>query len=354
MVVVEENVLVKNMTTFKMNARVRYFCAVRSVTDLRDALVFTRSKKIDFMILGGGSNTIFTDAEILDICLIKMDIQGFLIEDIPNNLLSVRVTVGAGVDWDDTVAETVRCGLAGLEALSAIPGSTGATPVQNVGAYGVEVKDVIESVLLLDTETFETKRLTNKDCQFGYRDSLFKHNEGKKYIILSVTFILSKSNSVVTPNYPGVNEYFEKHRIKNPTLLDIRNAITQIRWSKLPDPRILASCGSFFKNPIVRSNIADALKQKYPHAVMYDLKNGLVKISAGWMIDTLGFKGQQFGNLLVYDKNALVIANKGNATMSELMNLMAKIQTKVKDEFGVVIEPEPVFISSGNSKERVL
>ncbi len=339
---VQEHVSLRDLTTFRLGAVARYFSVIETVEDLSEAITVSKEKNIPYMVLGGGSNTIFSDEEVLPYYVLQMSIQGFTV--VSDTSTHVLVQIGAGMNWDDVVNESVEQGFGGIETLSAIPGSTGATPVQNVGAYGVEVSQVVESVEVFNTETGEIETLSNNECQFKYRDSVFKHAEGKKYIILSITLKLSKNSPVSLPNYPGVKEYFEKKGIESPTLLDVRNAITEIRWTKLPDPKVLASCGSFFKNPIVEQSVAEKLKAEYPNAVIHDIGGGFSKVGAGWLIDSLGHKGKEFGNLLIYESNALVIVNKGDATKKELLALVVQIQKEVFDKFGITIEPEPIFV----------
>lgn len=344
MLKMSQNQPLGKFTTFGLDATARYFCVVKNIDELIEALKWSKVTDVTSMILGGGSNVIFNDEKPLDMLVIKMEIDGYTLGSIKEKDDVILVQAMAGMNWDEFVAMCVNEGFTGVEALSAIPGSVGATPVQNVGAYGVEVGDVIQSVEVLDRETLQTKTLTRDECQFSYRDSIFKHPEGKKYIIISVTFRLYKNVLPEVPSYPGVALYFEKEGIHNPTVGDIRKAITTIRWSKLPDPKVLASCGSFFKNPIVKNSIAQTLKEQYPTAVVHDVGGGFSKIGAGWLIDTLGLKGQTFGKLSVYDKNALVIANLGGATKKELDVLVADIQTQAREKFGINLEPEPIFV----------
>lgn len=339
---VQEHVALRDLTTFRLGATARYFSVIERVEDLKEAIALSKEKNIPYIVLGGGSNTIFSDEEVLEHYVLLMNIQGFaVVDDMSTHVL---VQVGAGMNWDDVVRESVERGFGGIEALSAIPGSAGATPVQNVGAYGVDIAQVLENVEVFNTETGEIETLSAEACQFDYRDSIFKHTQGKKYIILSITLKLSKHTPVSIPNYPGVKEYFKKKGIVNPTLLDVRNAITEIRWTKLPDPKVLASCGSFFKNPIVENTLAEKLKAEYPNAVVHDVGGGFSKIGAGWLIDSLGHKGKEFGNLLIYERNALVIANKGDATKKELLALVTQIQKEVFEKFSIQIEPEPIFV----------
>lgn len=317
-----------------------FFAEITTEDELVVALAEANSRGLAVTVLGGGSNTLIKDEGVRGLVL-RIAIQGStVVSDDENTAL---VTFGAGVAWDSTVEFTVSKNLSGLEALSAIPGSVGGTPVQNVGAYGQEVKNVIESVRVYDREQEKFVQLSNEECKFTYRDSIFKHEGKNRYIITAVTFKLSHG-APTAPNYPGVSAYFTERNITKPTLIQIREAIIEIRKRKLPDPREIASVGSFFKNPFVTPEKAEALKEKFPKAVLFPTGNNQVKVGAGWLIDTLGWKGKEFGNLMLYPYNALVIVNKGGATYGELMELVQKIQVAIHDEFGIEIEPEPVVL----------
>jgi UDP-N-acetylmuramate dehydrogenase len=342
--IILENISMKHYTTFRMGGIARYVIEIENYKDIEGALAFARAQHLPHIILGGGSNIIFPDESTLQAVVIKIENKGICAES--ENDESVVINVSAGVSWDDFVLYTVEHNFTGIEMLSAIPGTVGATPVQNVGAYGGEVGNHIVQVAAYDTVKKCETVLQNNDCEFSYRDSIFK-KEKNRYIILAVTFRLDKlvgGNQAPIPNYPGVKEFFEKRGIHNPTLTDIRNAITEIRSSKLPDPKVLASCGSFFKNPIVQTNVAERIKEAYPNAVIHDVGGGMSKVGAGWLIDTLELKGKTFGNLSLYDKNAVVLVNNGGATKAELVKLITYIQKEVSEKFGVHVEPEPVFV----------
>lgn len=338
---IQEDISIKPYTTFKMGGVVRYFAHIKSLSDLREYISFSEEKKLPLLIFGGGSNVIFPDTGVLSVCLAHIQIDG--ISEVRNDGEHIYLKVGAGVIWDDAVLYAVSCGLSGIEAMSAIPGTAGATPIQNVGAYGQEIKDTLESVEVYNLETREVKVLSNQDCAFAYRDSIFKHEAKNKYIIISITLKLSKKPPSL-PRYPGISEYFEKKGISKPTLSDIRNAIIDIRWMKLPRPEDVPSCGSFFKNPIIPKDHAENLKEKYPSMVCYGVDENSCKVGAGWLIDTVGLKGKSFGNLSLYKNNALVIVNNGQATKKELIELISYIQGLVKETFDILIEPEPIMI----------
>lgn len=337
---IEENKDLSNLSTFRMKSTAQYFTRITDKEDLPKALLFASKNNIPVIVLGGGSNTIFTQT-YFNALVVMVAIPGF--EKIAEDDHTVVLQCGAGEVWDEVVARSVEMGLSGIEALSAIPGFVGGTPVQNVGAYGQEVKDTIVTVEAYDRKKRRFVVLTNKECEFGYRDSTFKNKNKGRYIITSVDFILSKTPATV-PQYPGVAAYFEKAGITNPALADIRTAIIEIRKNKLPDPREIASVGSFFKNPFVPNEKAAELKAKFEKAVIFPVNETTSKVGAGWMLETLGYRGKDFGTLMCYPGNAMVIVNKGGATAAELKTLVAGIQQQVLEKFGVQIEPEPILI----------
>lgn len=337
--IVQEDIPLKKYTTFRMGPVARYFIEIEKEEEIPEAVLFAKGKNMDFYVLGGGSNTIYTKDDFLDACIIKINIPGIVITHESDGEAVLRI--GAGEEWDSVVAFSVERGFSGIEAMSAIPGSAGGTPIQNVGAYGQEIKDTLYAVDVYDLEEKNFKTLSNSECEFAYRDSIFKKK--KRYIVLSIILKLSKKAPKV-PEYPGVKAYFEKKRIEAPSMLEIREAIIEIRKNKLPDPKEIASVGSFFKNPIVSKEIAEKLKQEFEKPVIFEVGEGRYKIGAGWLIDTLGLKGKNFGNLSLYEHNALVIVNNGSATYHELFELVEEIQKKVEERFGIDIEPEPIFI----------
>jgi UDP-N-acetylmuramate dehydrogenase len=340
---IQENICSKNFSTFRIGGFFRYFVEIKNEKDLFD--LFNTIKLNDnynslpILFLGEGSNTIFSD-QVLNFIVIKINIKKFEIVNEDSN--SVYIKVGAGMLWDNFVKKSINNNFSGIEALSIIPGTVGATPVQNVGAYGIEVKDIIKEVVVYDNKEEIIKNLSNKDCQFGYRDSLFKKEKGR-YIILYVIYKLSKNHPSI-PNYPDIVDYFKNKNILNPTIKDIRKAIIFIRNNKLPDFRSIPNVGSFFKNPIITNNIAYKLKEKFPDIKLFKIDDSYMKISAGWLIENTGIKGKNFGNISVYNKNALVLVNNGNATFIDLMNAKDKIIKIVEDKFGITLEQEPEII----------
>jgi UDP-N-acetylmuramate dehydrogenase len=330
----------KDFSTMKLGGKTRFFAVAKNTDDVLEAIRFAKEKNISMHVLGGGSNTVFRDEAFPGLTL-KIEIEGITKKQIDET--NVLVSSGAGVAWDELVAYSVENGLSGIEALSSIPGSVGGTPVQNVGAYGQEVGDTIESVEVVDIVSGEIKILSNKDCAFSYRDSIFKNEARGRYIITEVVFKLS-TLPPKTPHYPGVKEYFDKKGIETPTLFDICSAITEIRKNKLPDPREIASCGSFFKNPFVSEATYLKIKERYPGLKYFEMEDGTYKIPAGWILETLGYKGKIIGNFEFYSHNALVLVNKGGGDKEELEGLVKDVQEKVQKEFSILIEPEPVFM----------
>lgn len=283
--------------------------------------------------LGGGNNILFTGR--YDGTLIHPTGRG--IEVMAEDDSSLTIRVEAGVEWDDMVAWCVERGLWGAENLSLIPGSVGASPVQNIGAYGAEAKDIIERVYLFDTHTLQHCSLSNDECHFAYRDSIFKRELRGRAIITAVDFTLSK---IASPNLGYGDLSREVESRGGATLKNIRDAVCAIRRSKLPDTAILGNAGSFFKNPIVESSVADALLVSYPDMPSYPATEGRRKLAAGWLIDRAGMKGYRQGSVGVHDRQALVLVNFGGATGGDVMALAATVQEAVYEKFGVRIEPE--------------
>ncbi|MFA5838982.1 MAG: UDP-N-acetylmuramate dehydrogenase, partial [Candidatus Paceibacterota bacterium] len=346
MVKIREYVDIKGYSTMKIGGQFRYFTVISSIQDLASVCAIAqtdaRYKNIPIFVLGEGSNIVFSDG-VLDVMALKIEIKGFEIVSEGQDYINIKV--GAGEIWDEIVSRTVEMGLSGFESLSAIPGTVGATPVQNVGAYGAEVKDTILEVEVFDIKKGIISKILNKDCKFGYRDSIFKHELKGKYVITAVTYRLNKVTSPEIPftrssdeggrvarpspkgflvslsqalSYPGIKRYFIENNINNPTLKQIRDTIIDIRNSKLPNPKEIPNVGSFFKNPILSKESFLAISRTYGKIPYFDVEKdkttmqNLVKIPAGWLIENAGLKGKLFGKVSVYDKNALVLVNNGN------------------------------------------
>ena len=336
----QENVPLLPYTTFKMGGPARFFMDITSEEELVWALDEAEARNLRIVILGGGSNVIIKDNEI-DALVLRIAIPEFSVISKNNDETIIRM--GAGEIWDQCVARAISMGLSGIEALSGIPGTAGATPIQNVGAYGQEVKNTIVSVRALDRTTKQFMELSNKECAFAYRDSIFKHEGKNQYIVTAVTFKLSHEKPSI-PDYPGVTDYFVQRNITEPTLAQIRNAIIAIRKTKLPDPKDIPSVGSFFKNPIVSQEKADALKQEFPKLFVFPQPNGMARISSALLIDAAGLKGKAFGDIEVYKNNALVLINAGHASFKDLETAAQEIKNAVHDRFAIWLEQEPDVI----------
>lgn len=337
---IQEYVSIKDYSTFKIGGQFRYFIKINNLDELKYALDFTKKKNIPFFILGNGSNLIFLDG-IINILAIKINIRGFSIIEETEEFTDIRV--GAGEVWDNVVKRTVERNISGFEAMSIIPGTVGAGPIQNVGAYGVEIKDVLLEVEVFDTRDNTVKIFSNDDCKFGYRDSIFKGKEKGRYIILNVVYRLFKKELQI-PNYPDVLKYFKDKNILKPSVSEIREAIIFIRNSKLPNPKDIPNVGSFFKNPIISNNIAREISEKFIDAKFFPVDDNFTKIGAGWLIEKAGLKGKSFGKISIYDKNALVLVNNGDATALDLIKVKNEIIKIVYYKFNIILEQEPDIV----------
>ncbi len=335
-----ENINLAELTTFKIGGRAKYYTEVSNTQQLPEIFEWLKEEKLPYFVLGGGSNTIFDDGTFNGL-VIKINLLGFKL--VKENDESANVWVASGEDWDKTVAKTVELGLSGIEALSLIPGQAGTTPVQNIGAYGQEIMNVIESVEAFDTQSSHNVVLSNTQCEFSYRDSIFKSSQKGRYIITAINMKLSK-NAPNLPNYPDVIEYFKTKDISKPTLSEIREAIIDIRTRKLPNPNKIPNAGSFFKNPVVNAAQANELKKKFPEIRMFEMPDGKFKLYAGWLIEQAGLKGKKLANVQVDPKHALVLENIGGASQKDLQELINSIQAEVKNKFGILLEPEPVIV----------
>lgn len=393
----QENVPLRDLTTFRIGGIARYFVAVGDVAGLKEAVAFAKKKRIHVLVLGGGSNTLIANGKI-DALVVKIEIKGIEWESKILPFLKggdqsgegfkssglrppplgkeeslnggfVTVVVGAGESWDGFVAKTVKRGLWGFENLSGIPGTVGAAPIQNIGAYGAEVKDATSWVEVFDIKTGKVKKLTNKECQFGYRDSIFKKPEGKGFIITRVAFRLTRNS---TPNlgYKDLENYFmprfspslegENKRggahptsilpskdggKETPTLFAIRRAVLEIRSKKFPDLRKHGTAGSFFKNPIISQEKFNVLTEKYPALPGFELKvsgqKSMVKLSLAWILDNIcGLKGFKKGGVGLFEKQPIVLVNSGGASAKEIQKFADEIIARVKEKTGIDIEPE--------------
>ena len=336
---IQEYINIQELTTFKLPCTARFFCVVKTVSELQEAIQYAQKNNVQLFVLGGGSNTIFQN-DTIDALVVKNEIDGIAVVD--GDDVSTTVRFGAGLPWDDVVNYTVAHDLAGIEAMAKIPGTAGATPIQNVGAYGQEIKDTLTELEAIEIATGASEVFLNEDCHFAYRDSIFKQDAKGKYIITSITLRLHKTPPTI-PHYPGVREYLTQKGIDAPTVRDIADAIGDIRSTKLPDPEHIASVGSFFKNPIVEASVYEKIKAEYPNVKAFEVEDKY-KIPAGWLIDAMGYKGKVVGKLEFYPNNALVVVNRGGATFGELQMLIDDVIHSVEATFGITLEPEPVFV----------
>lgn len=331
----EENFSLKSLNTFGLTARARYFAEAGNTEELKAILTDPKSAGVTKMILGGGSNILFT--RDFDGLIIHNNIGG--ISKLSEDTDSVLLQAGGGVIWHEFVLYAVEHGYSGIENLSLIPGTVGAAPMQNIGAYGVEIKDTFHSLVAVDLSNGESRTFNLEQCHFGYRDSVFKREEKGKYIIVSVIFRLRK-NPVINTSYGAIEEQLKSMGIEKPGIKDVSNAVIAIRRSKLPDPKEIGNAGSFFKNPEIPMAQYEDLKRTFPDMVAYKIANDKMKLAAGWLIEQCGWKGKRVGNAGMHARQALVLVNYGGATGEELINHARNVQKSVKEKFGVEIEME--------------
>jgi len=332
--IIENNISLKHLNTFGIDVNAKEFVVIKSHQDLQGLIAQRDLTKEKFLILGGGSNLLFT--KDFTGLILKIEITG--IELINEDDQHVWVKAGGGVVWHDFVLYCIEKGWGGLENLSLIPGTVGASPIQNIGAYGVEVKDVIEEVIGIDLITKQIKTIHSSDCRFEYRSSIFKTELKNKFLITEVVFKLSKK-PMLHIEYGAIKDELKRENIEQPTIKDVSNAVINIRRSKLPDPAIIGNAGSFFKNPVVTEQKLTELKAIYPSIVFYPFDNQY-KLAAGWLIEQSGWKGYRENNVGCHEKQALVLVNYGAAAGDEILRLAQKIQDSIKQKFGVDLEME--------------
>lgn len=334
---ISENVSLLPYNTFGIPALARYFGRFSSTEECAKILKEVEKRNMPMMVLGGGSNVLFC-SDFAGLVL-HNQIRGISFTDLGNG--EAMVTCGAGEVWHEFVLKTLSEGWQGLENLSLIPGSVGASPMQNIGAYGVEIKDVFEELEALNINTLETQKFDKAACQFGYRESIFKRSLKGQYIITSVTFRLRR-NGALNTRYGAIEEELTKMKVTAPTAKDISEAVMRIRRSKLPDPRILGNAGSFFKNPVIPIEKARELSKTFAEIPLYPVPDdsSKVKTAAGWLIEHCGWKGYRKGAVGVHEKQALVLVNHGGATGQEVYELSAAIIASVSNRFGIELERE--------------
>ena len=332
---VRTNVSLKAYNTFGVEVSARHFAEAFTDDDVREALAYSAGHDLPLMVIGGGSNLLLT--RDVDALVLRMASRGTRIthEDCGGAIVEAE----AGEPWHPFVLETLAQGLAGLENLSLIPGTVGAAPMQNIGAYGVELKDVFHSLIAMDRHNGESREFTLADCAFGYRDSVFKQ-QPNRWLILRVRFKLSFSASLHL-DYGPVRQRLEEQGIKEPSPMHVSRAICAIRSEKLPDPATLGNAGSFFKNPLVPAEQFAFIKSAWPGVVGYPQADGQVKLAAGWLIEQAGWKGFREGDAGVHALQSLVLVNYGQASGKQLLALAQRIQSDILERFGVALEMEP-------------
>lgn len=328
-----------SLNTFRIAARARRYLRVTAAGQLAAALAQPALASLPRLVLGGGSNLLFT--RDFDGLVLHMALSGRELVGEEGGCALVRAQ--AGENWHAFVQWTLAQGLGGLENLSLIPGTVGAAPIQNIGAYGAEIKDVFHSLTVFDMASGQARTMTASQCRFGYRDSVFKHPEGAQLVVLDVTFALP---TAWRPNlrYAELAQALDEAGVTAPTPRQVSDAVVAIRRRKLPDPAVIGNAGSFFKNPVVPAEHCARLLESFPNLVHHRQPDGSEKLAAGWLIDQCGWKGKRMGAAGVYPKQALVLVNHGGATGGEVVALAQAIKADVAGRYGVVLEPEPVFV----------
>ncbi|MGV7105469.1 UDP-N-acetylmuramate dehydrogenase [Flavobacterium sp. U410] len=329
---IQNHFSLKNYNTFGIEAFAQAFTAVTSVNELKEVL----ENQKDIFVLGGGSNMLLT--QDIHKLVVHVALKG--IEIVDENEDFVWVKANAGENWHEFVLWCIKHNFGGLENLSLIPGNVGTTPIQNIGAYGKEIKDSLFTCEAIAIETLENSTFTNEECRFGYRESIFKNELKDQFIITAVTFKLTKNNHVLNTSYGAIDAELEKMNITNPTIKDISDAVIAIRSSKLPNPKELGNSGSFFKNPIITKEQYEKTATQFPDMPHYKVSETEVKVPAGWLIEQAGFKGKRFGDAGIHKNQALVLVNYGNATGQEILEVSKNIQQTIFEQFGIAIEAE--------------
>ena len=327
------NISLKPYNTFGLDVVAPQMGVIQNRDDINRIFEET---KYPIYILGGGSNILFTKNP--EYCILKNEIKGIEILDKSDNEVSIKV--GGGYNWHELVLWTLENNFGGLENLSLIPGTAGAAPMQNIGAYGVEIEEHFVALEAIELETGNILNYDHDICKFGYRESIFKHEQKGKLFITSIILRLTTHNHLIKAEYSALQEELDKNSIVDPTIKDISNAVINVRRSKLPDPKDLGNAGSFFKNPEIDKNTLQSIQKEYPGVPHYDLENGNVKVPAAWLIEKRGWKGKRIGNTGSHAKQALVLVNYGNAKGQEIYNLALEIIEDIKASFGIQLSPE--------------
>ena len=334
------NVNLQPYNSFGFDAIARYFVEINAIDDLQTLIKSGELQKHKTLILSGGNNVLFQE-EVFEGLVVYINTKG--IKTLREDESEVIVRAQAGEDWPDFVRFCVGKGWHGIENLAHIPGKVGAAPVQNIGAYGMELKDSFLQCEAVALGTGETKVFTKEECRFGYRESIFKSALKGQYVITSVDFLLQK-NAQLHLEYGNIKAYLEQNGIETPTLQQLHDAICAIRDSKLPDVKQIGSAGSFFKNPVISAEQFEALQKDYPNIPHYPDAEGMVKVPAGWLIEQAGWKGWRDEHVGVYDKQALVLVHYGGGKGQDIVELAKQIQDSVEEKFGIRISPEVNFV----------
>lgn len=333
-----ENISLKPYNSFGIDKKARFFVTAKDINELKSALSWAKDQNIKVILLGGGSNILLT--QDLNALVIKIELKS--VELVKEDIDHFWVEVGSGENWHEFVMTAIQNNWAGIENLSLIPGTVGASPMQNIGAYGVEIKDVFSSLKAVNRETLETEIFNAEECGFGYRESVFKTSLKGNYVITSVIFKLNR-NPEFQLSYGAIQETLDQNTEEEITIKRISEAVIQIRQSKLPDPKKIGNSGSFFKNPIIETELHHQLKSYYPTIPGYADAKG-IKVPAAWLIEQCGWKGKRFGEIGVHDKQPLVLVNYGNGDGKAIQDLAQQIIQSVTDKFGIVLEPEVNFL----------
>lgn len=328
------NQSLKNYNTFGFDVRAKQFIAIEDEKYLKKILEKFYSDEL--FVLGGGSNILLT--RDLDLTVLHIRLKGISI--VNENKSHVILRAKAGENWHEFVRYCVDHNYGGIENLSLIPGNVGTAPIQNIGAYGVELQDTFVECEAINRQTLETRVFKKQDCHFGYRNSIFKNELKNQYIITNVTFRLTKDFHQIHTGYGSIKKELKKMQIEHPTISDVSDAVINIRRSKLPDPKNIGNSGSFFKNPVIPKQEFEELKEKFPDVRYFEVGTSQFKIPAGWLIDQAGFKGFRQGDAGVHENQALVLVNYGNATGLEVLKLARKIQETIKETYGIALEME--------------
>lgn len=334
------DVSLSDYSTMKLGGNAKYLVTVKSESELDEAIEFAKSKSLNVIMIGGGSNIFWKDSGFDGLVIIN-EIGGF---EIKNNGDEFELTVGAGENWDEVVRKVCELNLSGIEALSLIPGSVGGTPVQNAGAYGQEIASTFKSLRAYDNNESKYVMLSKEDCRFFYRNSRFK-SEPNRFFITSITLILKKE-TMKPPFYASLTKYLEEHHIDDYSPGSIRKAVIDIRRSKLPDPAVVKNCGSFFANPIIPNDQVTEIESKYPDVPIWSVSKGMSKVSAAWLIDQVGFKNYKDSEtgIATWPKQSLILINESAKSTEDLLAFKQKIVTRVKEKFNIELVQEPILL----------